>query len=458
MTSPETDARVRADGSDPAPLRPDRTRSHAGRVLRSGTVMMLAGTVIAIVGAYVFQLLGARVLGARAFAPITLLWSVQFLIMTVVMLPVEQLIIRRLELTGGRSSGLRESAVPLAPLMLGTAACVTSAMALLGGQTAGGVGYVVAAGLLVAGYSVFAAARGYLAGRHRYRDYGIATAAEAVLRLVLAGAVLVAGAGGIGLAVVMVLAPLGVLVVLPFAHVAADDRGQEKAVYGEPSMDVLVGSTGGFLGPLVLANGAAQALLGIGPLVVAAVGARPAVVSAVFGTFLLFRAPLWIIQSVLARVLPPFTALARRGERAALREWALRLAAIGTALAAVAAPLGWWLGPHLVGFLFGAEFTPSAPLTALIATGTALAALTAVSSQILVAVGATWHVGLSWTVALSVAALVFLAPVAPADVRVGLAFLAGEVTAILLVTVFGLLSVTGPPGPRRPVTVDEDRS
>ena len=180
----------------------------------------------------------------------------------------------------------------------------------------------------------------------------------------------------------------------------------------------------GFLGPLVLANGAAQALLGVGPLVVAAVGAGPVTVSAVFVTFLLFRAPLWVIQSVLARVLPPFTALARRGEHAALKVWALRLAAGGAALAAVAAPLGWWLGPTLVGILFGDWFTPTASLTALVAVGTAVAAMTAVSSQILVAVGRTWHVGLAWTLALAVAALAFAAPVAAADVRVGLAFLA----------------------------------
>ena len=193
-----------------------RTPTRARRLLGSGTVMMLAGTVVAIVGACGFQLLGGRVLGAVAFAPLTVLWSIQFLVMTVVMLPVERLIIRRLELTGGRSGRLRESAVPLAALIGGTAVCVTTAMAILGARATGGVGYVLAAGLLVAGYTVFAAARGYLAGRHRYRDYGIATAAEALVQLVLAAAVLLVTANALALAVVMVLAPLGVLLVRPF--------------------------------------------------------------------------------------------------------------------------------------------------------------------------------------------------------------------------------------------------
>ena len=84
--------------------------------------------------------------------------------------------------------------------------------------------------------------------------------------------------------------------------------------------------------------------------------------------------------------------------------------------------------------LFGDRLTPTASLTALVAVGTAVAAMTAVSSQILVAVGRTWHVGLAWTLALAVAALAFAAPVAAADVRIGLAFLAGEITALVLVT------------------------
>jgi hypothetical protein len=77
--------------------------------------------------------------------------------------------------------------------------------------------------------------------------------------------------------------------------------------------------------------------------------------------------------------------------------------------------------------------------------------MTAVSSQILVAVGRTWHVGLAWTLALAVAALAFAAPVAAADVRVGLAFLAGEITALVLVTAFAVGSGNDRFRRRRPV-------
>lgn len=72
-----------------------------GRVLCSGTGVMLAGTVVATIGAYVFQLLGGRALGPTAFAPVTVLWTVQFLVITVVMLPIEQMVIRRLDSRAG---------------------------------------------------------------------------------------------------------------------------------------------------------------------------------------------------------------------------------------------------------------------------------------------------------------------------------------------------------------------
>ena len=75
----------------------------------------------------------------------------------------------------------------------------------------------------------------------------------------VAAAVLLVTADGLALAVVMVLAPLGVLLVRPFAPAAG--TVPHEPVDDEPAMDVMVGSTGGFLGPLVLANGAAQALL-----------------------------------------------------------------------------------------------------------------------------------------------------------------------------------------------------
>ncbi len=78
----------------------------------------------------------------------------------------------------------------------------------------------------------------------------------------------------------------------------------------------------------------------------------------------------------------------------------------------------------------------------------ALAAITSPSSQVHPAVGSSGHVALAWAIALVVAALVFLLRRA-ADVRVGRSFLAGEATALILVTTFCVSSPTATPEPRR---------
>lgn len=310
---------------------------------------------------------------------------------------------------------------------------------------------------LVAGYGVFAIARGFLAGGHRYEAYGVATAAESLARILLAAAVLMLITDGIGLALVMVVAPLAVLAVRPFRRTGIGASAAEPAAGTEPGADVLVGDAGHFLAPMVLANGASQTVLGAGPLVVAALGASPATVSAVFVTFTLFRGPLWMVQSVLARVLPPFTALARRHEHQALRRWALRLAAMGALLSGFAYPVGWWLGPDVVSLLFGRQFAPSAALAALVATGTALAAVTLFASQILVAEGRAGRICAAWGLALVVAAVALRLPGA-ADMRVGLSFLAGEITAFVLVTAFAARSTSGSPRLRYSTVVEKVRA
>ncbi|MGA8209942.1 MAG: hypothetical protein WB798_07280, partial [Nocardioidaceae bacterium] len=322
----------------------------------------------------------------------------------------------------------------------------------------GGPWYVVLAACLVATYTVFAVARGYLAGRRQYRRYGVATAAEALARLLLAAAVLLVTSQAAVLGLVLVLAPLAVLVVRPFATAPAHppagpasgdeltsplerrlESGPEPGL--EAGADLVGVGTGRFLVPLVVANGASQTVLGAGPMVVVALGASPATVSIVFLTFTLFRAPSWVIQSALSRVLPPFTALA--GRPVVLRRWAVRLAAAGLVLAAAGGPVGWWLGPDLVALLVGADFAPTRPLAALVAAGTALAAATLFSAQILVAVGRTERVAAAWLLALAVASVTLLVP-GPPELRVGVAFLAGELVALAAVSAFAIVGGARP--------------
>ncbi len=181
--------------------------------------------------------------------------------------------------------------------------------------------------------------------------------------------------------------------------------------------------------PFIVANAAAQTIVAAGPLIVGALGAPAAEVSVFFETSLLFRAPLTISYSLVARILPPFTAFAERDDFATMRRWALRLGAIGVAAAAAAYGVGRWVGADIVELLLGAKFRPSEELAALAAGGVAIATLALFTQQLLIARRATARLAAAWLLGLAVAAIVVWLDGSGDSIRVGRAFLAGEAAA-----------------------------
>jgi O-antigen/teichoic acid export membrane protein len=376
---------------------------------------MVTGSVLAALAAYAFLQGGARLLGPERFAAISALWTIQFLIMAVALLPLEQLTIRTRALDSG-SDLTRATGLVIA--VTATGAGVYAAVnldALFSGEQV----YVALSALSVVTMGVFAIGRGELAGRFRYREYGLVTGGQALLRLV-AGLALVAltgSAAGGGWA--MVLSPL---------LVVAWWRTRLPRPDASP-----VEGTGAFLTGALVANAAAQTILVAGPLAVERLGGSAVEVSVLFVTLTLFRAPLAIANNLLARLLPPFAALAAGDGLAVLRRWAIWLpvAGIGTATAAVA--IGGWLGPDVTGLLFGSDFTPTATTAALVAGGSVLATVAAFANQILLAMGATWRLALAWTVGLIVAAVVMMTVNNDPVPRVAAGFVAGETAALLAV-------------------------
>jgi O-antigen/teichoic acid export membrane protein len=254
---------------------------------------MVVGTVAAAAAAYAFQLLGGRVLGPTDFSPITLLWTIQFLAFSIVFVPMEQLTVRRLSLG-------QPGAAPW-PLYLSvitaTAVGATVFTALsLDRFFAGDPGYLPITAGLVLTYGVYEVGRGFLAGHRRFKEYGLVTLLESLLRLALAGAVISLGAGALGLGWTMVAGALVVWLWHPL-------RGQHTRRAGTPRE----AGEAGALATFITANAAAQTIVAAGPLVVAALGGTAAEVSIFFQTTLLLRAPLAVAYGLTSRVLPPFT-------------------------------------------------------------------------------------------------------------------------------------------------------
>ncbi|MFQ5948038.1 MAG: lipopolysaccharide biosynthesis protein [Acidimicrobiia bacterium] len=405
-----------ADTTSPPYLGPEpaRLRSITAEVV-SGTSYMVVGTLVAGIGAYLFQLVGGRVLGPTEFAPVTVLWTLQFLVYTIVLIPIEQITIRRLALGTPVATPWRLFAAVVVATAGGT---VLFTAATLDRFFAEDRIYLVISGALMLGYGAYALARGYLAGQLRYREYGLSTLAESALRLAVAVLVLIAGAGAIGLGWSLVLAPLGVFLFRPFREVRSGAVARARGA-------------GAFLGAFIVANAASQTILAAGPLVVGALGAAQAEVSVFFLTFLLFRAPLTLSYSLIARVLPPFTSFVARGELSRIHTWAWRLGAAGLVLAVAGWAVGYLLGPGVVELLLGSEFRPTASLAAVAASGMTLATISLYAQQILIALGQAGRLAAAWIAGLTTAAAVLTLAAGSPSMRVGIGFLVGEAVAFV---------------------------
>ena len=388
-----------------------------------GTTFMVAGSLIGAVAAYVFQVYGGRQLGTEAFAPIAQLWTVFFILATVLLVPIEQYVTR--EVASGRR---------VLPHDLKPAAIVALIGAVVGGAFValtldrlfeGDWQYVLQIVLLLAGYALLFVGKGVLAGRRRFGDVGWVLVIESVTRVV-AGVVaiqLVASAVSLGWA--MVVGGFSVLAMRWWRH----DQGEPKAPASRASS---------FLGGYVGATSSSQILLSGAPIAAAALGASPALVSIVFVTFTLFRAPLTLIFALQGRILPYLVGVAGSPDRGDLARIARIVILGGSALAALGGLVGWLVGPEVVTLLFEPEFAPSALVAAFAAAGVMAAAAAQVAGQVLVAEGRTSRMSAAWVAGLLVAVVIMLLLGGAPDFRVALAFVIGEGVALILMAVLAI--------------------
>lgn len=388
-----------------------------------GTSFMVAGGLIGAVGAYLFQVYGGRALGPEAFAPIGVLWTLFFILATVLLIPVEQYVTR--EVASGRRA---------IPHDLEPAAVMAGIGALVGGGFVvvtldrlfeGSWQYVLQVVLLMAGFCLLFVAKGVLAGRRRFADVGWVLIIETVVRLV-AGVVaiqLIGTAESLGWA--MVLGGFAVLGMRWWRH----DKGDPRAP-AAPASHFLAGYVG--------ATSSSQILLGAAPIAVAALGADAALVSVVFVTFTLFRAPLTLIFSLQGRILPYLVGVAASEDRHRLGQYARGVVAVGGGLAVLGGLIGWLFGSDVVAILFGGEFTPSHAVAGLTAAGVMAAAAAQVAGQVLVAEGRTSRLAGAWFGGLVVAVVALFVLGGAPDLRVALAFVIGEVVALVLMALLAI--------------------
>ena len=171
-------------------------------------------------------------------------------------------------------------------------------------------------------------------------------------------------------------------------------------------------------------------LLAGAPLAVAALGGSDALISVVFFTFTIFRAPLTLIFSLQGRILPFLVSLVGTSRRDELSRIATSILRGGLVLSFAGAVAGWFLGPDVMRLLLGAEFVPSQAVAMLAAGGVMAAAAAQVTSQVLVAEGRTSRLAWAWFAGLVIGVAVMVIAGGQPDTRVSLGFAVGELSAL----------------------------
>lgn len=400
---------------------------------RDGTIDIVVGSLIAGLGSYAFQFIAGRSLGEEAFAPIGVLLTAHFLAFLIVLVPVEQFVIRRITL-GARGWVLPLRGVALV-VVTGVAAAITVAVS--------GDDYfrytdrrtlVFFAFGTVATHFVFAVSRGHLAGVRRFRAYGRSSAAASLVRVVIAAGIALTVNTITGYAWAHILGTLVIVAWMPWKR------------RGKPSEPTEIEDDQWLLSGLVLSAAASQALLLASPLVASRLGATDTEYSMIYATLLVARAPLTIGYNLIARILPSFTNMAAVGERRELRAWARGIGFASIVLAVAGAGAGALVGPFLVGVTMGGGFTPTGGVAAMAGASVVLAGGGLFIGQILVAKSQPARLAVAWIIALVAAVAALAVPIEDPIARSTLSLLIGEAAALVALMVVSLSPDPGETG------------
>jgi O-antigen/teichoic acid export membrane protein len=498
----------RPDSPPSAP--PDRpstredTGTPTGRTYASGARLLSVGIAATGLLTFAYFSIASHVLSAEAAQRLDVLWSVMFVVISVIYRPVEQLLSRTIAERRAHGHAQHPLRVPLA-LQAGFAFVFLVVALALREQLIHEVfdGYTALYDVLLVGTLAYAGsyfARGWLAGHQYFGLFGALVLMESTSRICFALAVALGlTSGQTAVALGIAAAPLLSLVVVPAAFARAA-RERRDAVEGggeaEANARSAVAATGwearetipsapdkpdaapftvdeadaALAGPgtegvqevaaheeLSLSRGgrfalwvsgimlSEQTLLNASVLTVDALSPDKALAGIVFNVMLIARAPLQLFQAIQTSLLPHLTGLeAREGHTAFAHAIRLTLRAIAAFATAVALGL-LIVGPFVMGHLFGQTYTYNRVGLALVGLGMGMHLASGTLNQAALARNRARAAALCWLVAAVVfLGWMFVPAVGEQVLRAEIGYL-GATT--LLAVLLGVLYRRGQPAP-----------
>lgn len=324
---------------------------------------------------FLYLALASNALDAEDYGRISLMWSVMFVILSVIYRPIEQLLSRTI--AERRAHGLEGHPLRVpASIQAGFALLFLAVALALRPQIeehlydgSAALYWMTVVGIVAYAGSYFA--RGWLAGHQRFALYGGLVLLESTSRFLFALAAVVGiTSGQSAIALGMAVAPFVSLVVVPFAHghlrrrterdaalreapvIDAGMEGPAHAEAEEAAADLTMQHGARFAIAVFAIMLAEQTLMNAAVLIVNA-SAGAALAGLVFNVLLIVRAPLQLFQAVQTSILPHLTGLEARASAEefgrAIRVTVLAIAGFAGAVALGLLAIGPWVMDTVLG-------------------------------------------------------------------------------------------------------------
>jgi O-antigen/teichoic acid export membrane protein len=386
--------------------------SKGSRSYGSGARILSVGIACTGLLTLAYFSISSHVLGEEAASRIALLWSIMFVIISVIYRPIEQLLSRTIAERRARGQAESSVRVPIA-IQAGFALAFLVVALVFKEELINDVfdHYAALYDVLVVGTLAYAAsyfARGWLAGHEYFALFGGLVMMESISRLCFAlAAALGITSGQTAVAMGIAAAPLVSLIIVPAAFARRGEEQREalgEAPHADHSVDAALAGPitpdevdAAMAGPgtegvqeaaahedLSLRRGTGfaawvsgimlseQTLLNAAVLTVAATSSNPALVGIVFEVLLIARAPLQLFQAIQTSLLPHLTGLETTAGHAAFAR-AIRITVLAIAAFAAAVALGLLaIGPFVMEHLFGQHYSYNRVGLALVGVGMGL--------------------------------------------------------------------------------------
>jgi O-antigen/teichoic acid export membrane protein len=405
----------------PASAQVAREPQTGKRSYGSGARLLSIGIASTGVLTFAYFSIASHVLGEVEAKRLDLLWSIMFVIISVIYRPIEQLLSRTIADRRARGHAQHSVRVPIAIQASFALAFLIVALALrevliddvFGHYSA--LYWVLVVGTLAYAASYFA--RGWLAGHEYFGLFGGLVLMESVSRLCFALAVALGIASGqTAVALGIAAAPFVSLMVVPAVFVrrmreprgapAMEELDAALAGPGTESVEEAVAADelslrrgSGFAFAVSGVMLSEQTLLNAAVLTVDITSTNAALAGIVFNVLLIARAPLQLFQAIQTSLLPHLTGLeATEGHAAFAR--AIRITVLAIAAFAAAVAIGLLaIGPPVMKALFGQSFSYGRVGLALIGLGMGMHLVSGALNQAALARNRARAAALCWIVA-----------------------------------------------------------